>query len=182
VLLLGTDCGHVSLSLDNSVAGTQNSYISSRLNNAANYAEQCYNNNNGSGTLECNKFVTKFLPTATIDRNATCPFPSNICRKAEGNIRLDTGYLDSNDHFGLNALGNQRFQWRYVMHCAPIQTEGYSTLVDNGTWVRYHYGTSYVGPLDNVTTIDYIHEVPSAETQYEPRHGQTTNGINFRLT
>ncbi|KAI3316566.1 hypothetical protein HD806DRAFT_552214 [Xylariaceae sp. AK1471] len=183
VLLLGTECGLTTSSGDDtSKLVTYESSAASTLNNAANYAEQCYNNT-GSGTLECNKFVTKALPIATIDRNASCPFPSDICRKEDGNIRLDTGYLDSNDHFGLNAPANQRFQWRYVMHCAPIQTEGYSSLViNNGTSVRYHYGVKDLGSKDNITTVDYIYDVPSVETQYESGSGKRRDGLNFLLS
>ncbi|KAI8627143.1 hypothetical protein F5Y19DRAFT_477707 [Xylariaceae sp. FL1651] len=181
VLIRGTECGQTSILPGRTDFVRQISLDASKLNNAANYAEQCYNNT-GSGTLECNKFVVKALATTTIDRNAGCPFPNDICSRKEHNIRLDTGYLDSNDHFGLNAPSGQRFQWRYVMHCAPIQTKGYSTSSDNGTWVRYHYGGSQIPSGRNTTTsIDYTYEVPSIEAQYEERSDQVIDGLNFRL-
>ncbi|KAI0839896.1 hypothetical protein F5Y06DRAFT_286321 [Hypoxylon sp. FL0890] len=104
-----------------------------RLNNAANYAQQCYNTNS-PGMLDCNRFVAKRLPTQTIDYNATCPFDESICRSTDSNIYLDTGYIDSNSHLGLNTPDGQRFAWRYVLHCAPLKTEGYvSHLVQQGT-------------------------------------------------
>jgi hypothetical protein len=181
VLIRGTNCG-IPLLTSNSDIIRFVSFAASRLNNAANYAEQCYNNT-GSGTLECNKFVTKALPT-TIDRNASCPFTSDICQKKEGNLRLDTGYIDSNDHFGLNAPSNQRFQWRYVMHCAPNSDERVQfQFSDNGTWVRYHYGESLVLSGENRTAVDYTYEVPSIEAQYGLRDNQVLwpDGLNFRL-
>ncbi|KAI0101953.1 hypothetical protein F4776DRAFT_676160 [Hypoxylon sp. NC0597] len=114
-----------------------------RSNNAANYAQQCYNTED-PGMLDCNRFIAERLPTQKIDYNATCPFEGQICRSSESNILLDTGYVDSNNHLGLNTPESVRFAWRYVLHCAPLKTEGYTSHIiqqeTNKSLVRYNYG------------------------------------------
>ncbi|OTB01373.1 hypothetical protein M426DRAFT_41238, partial [Hypoxylon sp. CI-4A] len=93
-----------------------------KMDNAANYAQQCYNAS-GFGALGCNKFVTPRLPAAEMTMTAPCPFDSKICRSQNANVRLDTGYIDSNDHLGLNAPNDARVGVRYVLECAPLKTE-----------------------------------------------------------
>ncbi|KAI1416659.1 hypothetical protein F5Y13DRAFT_205494 [Hypoxylon sp. FL1857] len=124
-------------------------YTAENLNNAANYAQQCYNTNS-PGTLDCDKFESERLPTQ-VDYNATCPFKGQICRNATSNIHLDTGYVDSNKHLGLNTPEGQRFSWRYVLQCAPLKTEGYAShLIQQGTnksLVRVSSSSSVQGKL-----------------------------------
>lgn len=167
VLLKGPSCGLIGQSRNRSTDDLWYIRTSNMLNNAENYAQQCYNSTGSSGMLECNKFVVDRLPTTLVNDSAECPFENKMCRNLQSNIRLDTGYLDSNDHLGSNAPANRRFAWRYVLTCAPIVTEGYtSQIVDNNmTWVKYHYGDGLVGSSDNSTTNDYIYIVPGVESQ-----------------
>lgn len=51
--------------------------------------------------------------------------------KGFGSIRLDTGYLDSSKHYGLNTKSEHGFKVRQSMHCAPIVTDGYSNISNN---------------------------------------------------
>ena len=88
VLLLGTNCGIISLTT--STDTTSLSYQSDQLNNAANYVQQCYSTNS-SGGLSCDKFVVTTLPTVVEDYAASCPFKDNICRGNQTSIKLDTG-------------------------------------------------------------------------------------------
>ncbi|OTA94888.1 hypothetical protein M434DRAFT_381929 [Hypoxylon sp. CO27-5] len=99
-----------------------------RSNNAANYAQQCYNTKD-PGMLDCNRFTAERLPTQKIDYNASCPFEGQICRSDKSNMLLDTGYVDSSSHLGLNTPKGERFSWRYVLHCAPLKTEGYKSRI-----------------------------------------------------
>ncbi|KAI0436898.1 hypothetical protein F4803DRAFT_566489 [Xylaria telfairii] len=125
------------------VASTYN-YFSGKLNDAANYAQQCYDGNNStSGTTACSKFVRSTLPTASANTSASCPFDEKICRKPRGNIRLDTGYI-GNDELGFNRPNDLGFAWRYVLHCAPLITEGYTKYaIDN-----FEQSTPFDGQLD----------------------------------
>ncbi|KAL9624424.1 MAG: hypothetical protein Q9160_001387 [Pyrenula sp. 1 TL-2023] len=67
-----------------------------------------------------------------VSTNADCPFPGQdrICLRKSGNIRIDTGLMNSHEDFGLNAEPADRFGFRRVHHCAPLLTDGYS---ENGT-------------------------------------------------
>ncbi|TRX91982.1 hypothetical protein FHL15_007079 [Xylaria flabelliformis] len=148
VLLQGTRCGYIgdpSPWIDRNKYFKYISYQSEKTDNAANYAQQCYSDNTTS-FLNCNRFVTERLAT-NIDLDAPCPFNASICRNDAGNLRLDTGFLDSNDHFGLNSPANQRIRWRHVLHCAPLQTAGYTTevIAPNDSYTLYHYGAYGVG-------------------------------------
>ncbi|KAM7189076.1 hypothetical protein V8F20_010284 [Naviculisporaceae sp. PSN 640] len=147
VLIRGRRCGFIAETRENldSYASVYSPYISKMFVNAANYAQECYGKNQ-SGLLGCNTFVKKSLPF-TVDTNATCPFDPALCKSQTGNIRLDTGLLDSHDDIGLNAKPENRVLWRKTLHCAPLVTEGYKSehnqSIDGKTpkpMVRYHYG------------------------------------------
>lgn len=143
VLLQGARCGYISDPspwIDRTKYFKYVSYQNEKTDNAANYALQCYSDNTIS-FLSCNRFITDKIST-NIDLNAPCPFDASICRNDSGNLRLDTGFLDSNDHFGLNSPPDQRIRWRHVLHCAPLQTAGYTTVVitPNDSYTLYHYG------------------------------------------
>ncbi|KAI0857613.1 hypothetical protein F4860DRAFT_488914 [Xylaria cubensis] len=181
VLVRSTHCGPIRItepSAEMVVIGSR--FHAEKLNDAENYAQRCYS----SDSTACNKFVVGRLPTATMNTTATCPFQDRICRDPQSTLRLDTGYIDSNDKLGLNAPNNQRFAWRYVLHCAPLQTEGYTSRivdVDKG-WIRFHYGNVSVGALENQTMRDYLYEVEDSDFQYQPRKGNSLAGSNFRLS
>ncbi len=132
------------------------------IDNAANYAQQCYSNNT-AGTLDCGRFVTKKLESF-IDNKATCPFQDKMCRSNSTNIRIDSGYINSHEHLGHNYPAKDRILARNVFHCAPITTTGFtsetSALGDNLT--LYHYG-SVLAPSGEK---DYVFAAQSVESQY----------------
>ncbi|KAH8900683.1 hypothetical protein GQ53DRAFT_815545 [Thozetella sp. PMI_491] len=144
--------------------------------NAANYAQQCYTTS-GSGTFDCKAFVVPRLPTKA-DYKAGCPFQPGICRSNESNIILDTGYLDSHLHLGLNAPEQERFSMRTRLHCAPLITEGYksSYQTSEGNFTRYHYGSFEANyPGTNIT-----YEVDSLSMQY-PENAKLQSQNHFNL-
>ncbi|KAJ2987232.1 hypothetical protein NUW58_g4618 [Xylaria curta] len=162
-------------------------YASELLNNAANYAQQCYNTGrsppSGAGIVACNKFVVGNLPTASVDYKAICPFDHKLCRTQTSNIRLDTGNI-GNDELGFNIPGSDAFSWRYVLQCAPLSTAGYMTRVthENGLGtVRFHYGRADMSSAYNHTTQDFIWEVDDLNHQYPNKTGRWPKGLNFRL-
>ncbi|KAI0517479.1 hypothetical protein F5B22DRAFT_603142 [Xylaria bambusicola] len=157
VLLEGTRCGYIddpSPWVDKDRYFKYVSYQTQKTDNAANYAQQCYSDNTTS-FLNCNRFITDRLGS-NIDADAPCPFNASICRKDTGNLRLDTGFMDSNDHLGLNAPADQRVLWRHVLHCAPLQTTGYTTDVStpNSSYTLYHYGV--YGSEDEYHNYTYL--------------------------
>ena len=63
------------------------------------YARSCYQNFTDVG--KCDYYIRPRLPLYS-NRNAGCPFTSEICISQSGNIQLDTGYIDSHEDLGLN--------------------------------------------------------------------------------
>lgn len=184
VLLNGQNCG--ILMINNTVEGNSVTveWLSVQSNSAANYVQQCYHTNQTNSTTACNKFVRSSLPTHAINTTAECPFQHQICRKPQSTLRLDSGYIDSHDDLGLNAPKNERLAYRYVLHCAPLETDNYTSHVEeNGRgWDKYHYGTLVIGSTDNQTgSIDYIYKTEDLDSQYIVQSGVNLAGKNFKL-
>lgn len=85
--------------------------------NYANYAQQCYSANSSSGMFDCTSFV----------RPGSMDFQNGLSRSDDANIRLDTGYIDSNNELGMNAPEDERVLLGAVLSCAPLSTEGCTT-------------------------------------------------------
>jgi hypothetical protein len=157
VLLTSSQCGTLSMDLHqdlNAILNFWEPYATKKWLRSANYAQECYGEDS-SGLMECGTFVQQKIPFKVIS-NASCPFAPGMCRTNDSNLILDTGYLDSNDHFGLNAPKDRRLQWRKVVHCAPLVTEGYKSTFNASptqSFTRYHYGKSRVltDAKDNLT-------------------------------
>lgn len=125
-----------------------NPYLTKQIQTSASYAQQCYASDI-SGSLECGTFVQKNIDS-TINTAAPCPFSESICRSSDTNLIIDTGYLDTNDHFGLNAPPDQRLQYRKVIQCAPVITEGQKTMYNlssDRSYTRYWYGGPTNDPI-----------------------------------
>ncbi|KAI3320863.1 hypothetical protein HD806DRAFT_547041 [Xylariaceae sp. AK1471] len=139
VLLVGDNCGILNLTSSWDLAGQ--SYAIRTLDDALNYAQNCYAANS-SGILGCDRFVIQRLPAPIADYDADCPFSPEICRGNGTSLRLDTGYIDSSHHLGLNMPDGQPLAHRHVVHCSPLQTAGFTSTssAKNDFAVRYHYG------------------------------------------
>ncbi|KAK6860388.1 hypothetical protein PG995_004024 [Apiospora arundinis] len=182
VLLRGDHCQTAYLMQSTDLAATNmfRSYTSTFTNNVANYAQQCYSNQS-SGLLECARFVTGTIPTATMDYNASCPFKPEICRRDHSNIRFDTGHLNTNDIFGLNSPQDSTLTFRHVLQCAPLSTEGRTKniTVSDRNFTTYNYGPMAQvlgGQLYNYTDV-----VPDIATQYETQFLGLISNINLLL-
>ncbi|KAI2620167.1 hypothetical protein GGS26DRAFT_601766 [Hypomontagnella submonticulosa] len=187
VLLNSANCGISSIPYEVPVLegfAAQTRFASEQLSQASNYAQQCYNAGK-FGSMECNKFVVDHLPIGSVNDSAGCPFQDSICRTPGSNLQLDTGYIDSNELLGLNAPENERFAWRYVLQCAPLQTKEYTSQVvgkNNQSYVRYHYGKFPAGASpDQGPVQDYIYQIEDIGSQYKLGNGPLLSGPNFRL-
>lgn len=120
-------------------------YNSKLLTSNADYAQQCYPA--FQKAQGCNTFVRRNL-NAKVVRNATCPFPGDVCKTKDENLILDTGLLNSHSDLGLNAPPGNRYEFRSVLHFAPLKTDGFTTEVPSlspnlsGSYVQYHYGAT----------------------------------------
>ncbi|KAH7304338.1 hypothetical protein B0I35DRAFT_465311, partial [Stachybotrys elegans] len=145
VLLRSEQCGVTNWTnlLDTSTDAYLSRSIaeSELMSNAANYARQCYSSD-ASGLLDCSRFAQRRL-SWQIDTNASCPVDESMCRRNQGNLRLDTGLINTDEALGLNA--------------PPIS-------VGNTTMVRYHYGSMQ---RSGAPPIDYAYEQRSIDDQYE---------------
>ncbi|KAI0196351.1 hypothetical protein F4808DRAFT_474356 [Astrocystis sublimbata] len=148
VLIQSANCGYRSSASFTQRTGAANSYFGDRIDDAARYAAQCYSNSSKSaaGTTVCDQLTLRSI-LAHIDTQAPCPFDDTMCRDTSNNLRIDSGLLDSHAHFGLNSPPGERVKLRSILHCAPIITEGYTSLyfnefpdksLDGST--LYHYG------------------------------------------
>ncbi|KAI0505314.1 hypothetical protein F5B22DRAFT_528214 [Xylaria bambusicola] len=162
VLIKSSNCGFTSVPVsgDDVSYVPEESNIATAIDNAANYAQQCYSNEN-TGLLDCNRFPTQEVPKV-IDTQASCPFKPHLCRTDSTNLRLDSGYLDSHKIFGLNAPPHNRISFRNVLHCAPLTTTGFGDARNSsiGPYTFYRYGTNAN------SDFDYVHAAPSLESQY----------------
>lgn len=111
------------------------------------YARNCYKEESGVSSFACGTLHHKeqLLPNI-VNTSSGCPFEPSICLNGNTNLLLDTGYLDSHDDFGRNAPKDKRFQYRRVVQCAPLKTDGYKSYQVNeeslAQTIRYHYGSS----------------------------------------
>lgn len=185
ILLKGDRCSILDLgppgSKNISIATRFLQRQSERITEAANYVQQCYSDS-GAGLMGCNRFVVQNIPTAVKDYRAACPFSSNICKFNQTNIQLDTGYIDSTMHFGLNDPDNERLSWRNVLTCAPLNTDGFTGTTShlNKTFMTYRYGDAHKDSTDNSSEVDFTYVVSDLESQYS-QSTKTSAGLNYRL-
>ncbi|KAI0976453.1 hypothetical protein F4678DRAFT_469373 [Xylaria arbuscula] len=176
VLIQSAGCGYVFP--DSGHYFDTITYYSKKINSAENYAQQCYSNEDHQ--FDCDHFVKKRI-TGTIDNNATCPFDSSVCLDERGNIRIDSGFINSHLHLGINAPTKERILWRNVLHGAPLTTASFSSLDTESqpNDVLFHYG--------NISTrsgsVDYMFRIPDLNSQYTNALSDTqlTTDINFYL-
>ncbi|KAI0448353.1 hypothetical protein F5B21DRAFT_497767 [Xylaria acuta] len=165
VLIKGANCGYIPPGAysGNPFYFLQLSDAATKLNSAANYAQQCYSSEN-TGLLDCGRFTIKRVANK-IDTQARCPFKNRLCRNESANLRIDSGYIDSHDSFGMNAPPAERILFRKVLHCAPLITTGFTheKITSLGRLTLYQYG-NYIGADSG--EINYVHAAQSVEHQY----------------
>ena len=144
------------------------------MRKAVAYAQACYTPPiESERTLGCNTFVRSKIDVQ-VRTDAGCPFREQLCKLREGNLLLDTGFIDSNHHLGINAPERDRFQFRRVMHCAPMVTEGHRTITnesDGRFRAKYYYGSKLLfnTPSDERARVDYTHEFVGESRKFETK-------------
>lgn len=178
VLISSSQCGTIMMYSETSTALLQasvyNPWLSQRTISYSNYAQRCYTNTSKAGDCR-GPFVKKALPSV-VDRNASCPFKNNICRNSTGNIKIDTGYLNSQAELGLNTPLESQFALRVLTQCAPLKAEGYKKIVhysDDKLYTQYFYGSRFGNVTEDNRTFTYQMEQQSInqwkwEGDFEP--------------
>ena len=148
------------------------------------YVRQCYGNE--TDALACSTFATPQIDW-TVDTNASCPFASGMCIGGDtASISFDTGMMDSNDDFGINAVENDRIQIRRVTTCSPLNLDSrHSTvnitipaleLVDRRSVV--YFGERVNGSQVNGTALyDNVTSSISDFSIFELGHGYQVDGV-----
>ena len=100
------------------VVNVLNGYIQESATDSASYARSCYSSEGTARTWQdCSTFAAPRLPTTVT--NVTCPFEEGTC--IAPSIQLDTGLMDSDLFFGMNAPLKNRVKFRKITTCAPIE-------------------------------------------------------------
>lgn len=169
MLVDGTNCGFLTSSDYNNI--DVESALNRELANALNYAQQCYNTDT-PGLADCENFVTSRIPMF-VDNQAPCPFPGPVCRTNTSDLLLDTGFINSHDHLGINAPADERLFLRAVLHCAPLVTTGFSQNYTGRyrNHTLYNYGPS--GP--SIGSLSFTYMARSLESQYSFDSGEVPN-------
>lgn len=144
------------------------SYLSGKVANSANYAQECYSDSDTSGSLDCAGFVMDRIPSI-VNNTANCPFSSDRCRSNTTNLFVSTSLIDTHDAFGLNSPSDERVLFRSSLHCSPLITQGHTSSHQSayGNFTRYHYGSN-AGQFLNSTQskTEGTFEIKDVETQY----------------
>lgn len=109
-----------------------------------------------------------------VDSQAACPFHnSSICRSNSSNIRLDTGYISLLNDLGVNAPSDQDILFRKVLHCAPLDTQGYTEPINgwNDNFTIYNYG-----PLHENFNLSYTYMIATPYAQYNEQAENPSRG------
>lgn len=114
-----------------------------------------------------------------MDSQAPCPFVESICRSNSTNLILDTGFINTDTHLGINAPPEERLLMRHVLKCAPLLTEGYSSR--HGNYTRYNYGAQWRRTESDVPIANYTYEVESLNTQYAISDDGKMIGRTYKL-
>lgn len=138
-------------------------WFTERFTSYANYAQRCYSDSSradSAGRSSCTPFIKRKL-SSIIDRNASCPFEEKICQNTYGNLKIDTGYLGSQD-IGLNLPTDLEFRIRRVLQCAPLESKNYRKIAhysQDKPYMQYFYGSSIISvPYPN-KTVPFTFEV-----------------------
>lgn len=121
---------------------TNNRGIMQRSNS---YENTCYS---GAGTgSSCNSYIVPFIKS-TANQNYSCPLPNSACWRDYYNLQIDTGYINSNLHLGINTRDEESVSYRKITTCAPFDTspwtsdwhKGPATILPGDTGIYLYLG------------------------------------------
>lgn len=113
---------------------------------ARDYARSCYGSKSQS-IATCNLYTATSLPYDT-DAGAACPFGGNRCLLGErGAFRMQTAWLDSHDHLGINAPKPNRVQYRRTTTCSVLNVTDRITTQASSSGTVYTWHLGYTGSL-----------------------------------
>ncbi|KAK0620493.1 hypothetical protein B0T14DRAFT_567235 [Immersiella caudata] len=122
-------------------AQTYYDFIKGGLDMANTYQLQCYRHRNESGAdnKRCGSFPVPHLDWVGTDTD--CPFGNkDLCVATNSTpFRMDSGYINSQTHLGVNTVHRDSIDYRYIATCSPLVPD-YKVL-KNGS-LFYYYGNN----------------------------------------
>ena len=191
VLVRGSSCGlwpfHLNLTEEVQVNFTEqvdftNDYLTNAILSARDVKSCITPNTTKLETPEHECDVSTGKVKWHVDKAAPCPFETDMC--VTGALKLDSGRLDSDTDFGINAPVQSRVTYQKVLTCAPIKTNGFvsnwtagsSNSNDPGAGYLYFYygpsqpysygvitGYGYTSWISNHTALTYHNVAPTSE-------------------
>jgi hypothetical protein len=125
------------------------------------YADSCYAERNGNLATQCSLFPVPAIRYQTA--LVPCPFGvddsgASLCLgKGATAIQLDTGNIDTNYIFGINAPAENRLELRKTLTCSPINMTDYFGF-DNSTGPAQ---LLEIGPVFNISEYTYRYHLSS---------------------
>ncbi|KAF2790202.1 hypothetical protein K505DRAFT_251716 [Melanomma pulvis-pyrius CBS 109.77] len=115
-----------------------------RYQKSASYSRSCYGES-GRDSTTCRTYLQPSLPYS-VNFSSPCPFDEKICNGPA--ITLDTGFLRSDQHLGINTLPEDSISLRKKLICAPLAGEKYTDgwmppgnhSYDKSPWKGYKFG------------------------------------------
>jgi hypothetical protein len=86
------------------------------------YSNACYRG--VSSAYACNEFMHRYLESK-VNTTEECPFPGDVCITPA--FSVDSGYVDSDIHLGINAPASNRISFRKKLTCAPVNADNYTS-------------------------------------------------------
>jgi hypothetical protein len=122
VLVTGAKCGWRSATNDSTLSTYDIVFALARQKavKTLRYTQECYNQNSSAVATSCKSFTASSIPSTT--KSVPCPFSSKICASPNA-VQVDTGFIDSNTHLGINSKKSERVKFRKVVTCAPTLAE-----------------------------------------------------------
>ncbi|KAL8380873.1 hypothetical protein RB595_005255 [Gaeumannomyces hyphopodioides] len=127
VLFSGQECGWCNSSAILQASAAYEDFQSWLFDRAEQFSNnECYNPGavDGSDPSACADFPTPRIPVRT--SFVPCPFSQTICAQKNA-LRLDTGFIDSDEHLRINSPPEDRARFRKITTCVPIETEKFSS-------------------------------------------------------
>jgi hypothetical protein len=155
-------------------AATEAFYLSSQLREQArlSYVRSCYSDDFVQGYSPCSLLAVDRIDSA-VSESANCPFAGELCM---GGLvyKLDSGFLNSNREFGINAPASDQVYIRLVSTFAPLDATNFTsdwilppaTINPGEAFKTYSFGprleegqpvSNFTFSYGNYSTFEYPH-------------------------
>jgi hypothetical protein len=122
------------------------------------YSRSCYHSD--SISTNCGLYPMQMVPYNS--SMVPCPFLNDptgheLCKPSGNKALQDTGYLDTNNLFGINAASQDRLLFRNVVTCSPIRANAYlnTSNTDASGYTLWQFN---MGGITKVTPYTYIYD------------------------